>query len=171
MFFVLCVRHSIQSMQQFFIHLILGIIVLISCKEPPCSKDEDCSYGYPEDFNGKCRAKCVDKRCYRFFEQICNAEMIPQAEYFMTDDKTCSSSDDCKCSKEIKGDCYPMCVKDQCNFKIIPGKKNIMTILQNFAKFSTICEQAELCMYPNSTFNLDPDPFPVKSFMLIMIRL
>ena len=49
--------------------------------------------------------------------------MTPQAEYFMIDDKTCSSSDDCKCSKEIKGDCYPMCVKDQCNFKINPGKR------------------------------------------------
>ena len=116
-------------MQHVLIHWIICVIVLISCKEPPCIKDEDCSYGCPEDFNGKCTAKCVDKICY--------AEMTPQAEYFMIDDKTCSSSDDCKCSKEIKGDCYPMCVKDQCNFKIIPGNRKELEHEYNCPKGTT----------------------------------
>ena len=95
--------------------IIVKIIVSIaSCKKPSCAKDEDCSYGCPEDFNGKCTAKCVDNSCL--------AQMIPQAEYFITDDETCDDSDNCICPKDTKGECYPMCVKDQCTFKIIPNK-------------------------------------------------
>ena len=47
-------------MRHGFVHCIISIFVLItSCKKPSCAKDEDCSYGCPEDFNGKCTAKCV----------------------------------------------------------------------------------------------------------------
>ena len=99
-------------MKHVFIHWIFSFLVLITCKEPSCTRDEDCSDGCPEDFNGKCTAKCVDKDCF--------AEMIPQAEYFINDDKKCLIADDCKCSKDINGKCYPMCVKDRCTFKIVP---------------------------------------------------
>ena len=119
----------------------ISIIVLISCEEPPCTKDEDCSDGCPEDFNGKCLAKCVDKSC--------NVEMTPPAEYFMTDDKTCDTSNDCKCSKEIKGDCYPMCIKNQCNFKINPGGKREESENEFDCPKGTIC--VDSLTYPDSS--------------------
>ena len=114
----------------------ISIIVLIaSCKKPSCDKDVDCSEGCPDDFNGKCTAKCVDNNCL--------AQMIPQAEYFITDDETCEDSDNCICPKNVKGECYPMCVKDQCTFKIIPNEKEALENVYVCPKGTTCVDSFE----------------------------